>query len=187
MKPDIKIFFWVMTILISGCKHGRSDSAGYSTSTPATADTTDTDYYEYTVEGLSDNYVGKYDMKEVFKRKNWNYKSVYDNGPYWDSLREERTGYTGFVKIYHLTNTGFDFWIEVIDFGHCNGGVRGKASFDTINLAYSVKCEGETDGNCLLTFTFLKDTLLLNQQHCTEFHGASCQFEGEYVLKNRDN
>lgn len=173
-----------LSLTLYCCRPKAIESDNYAKTETIDTATNNSDYYEYTLEGLSDNYIGKYDIKPLIKMKNMDYHSVYESEPYYDSLREGMEGYMGVVSITNFSRKGFDFEITVILYSHSNGGIAGRAIFDTANRAYSTKSNRFDSSECILTFTFLQDTLLLNQHNCTEYHGGSCQFEGEYVLKN---
>lgn len=71
-----------------------------------------------------------------------------------------------------------------LDFGvglpGCSGAIEGDGAIKDNVFTYTTKVEGQEEP-CTLTITFSgKSAASVESEHCGYFHGASCEFDGEY-------
>jgi hypothetical protein len=61
----------------------------------------------------------------------------------------------------------------------CTGSIEGDGKLEKNVFTYSVPVEGQDDP-CVLTITFDRRNATVASEHCSYFHGATCEFDGKY-------
>ena len=95
-----------------------------------------------------------------------------------------KKGGDGEIKIVETIK--FSLWVVGTATARCVGVLKGKAKLTNSNFAEFKDNSRTDDGEligCRLYIVFAGRTLTIRQDSCSYYHGAACNFDGDYIRK----